>query len=57
MLAFYVAKYPDVAAAKVYPWLHYLKHGAAERRKPHPLFDPDYYMSRCPEARSAAAML
>src|ERR1700730_11988040 len=50
--AFYLRKYPDVAAAKAHPWLHYLKHGAAEGRKPHPLFQPDYYLSRCPEARS-----
>jgi len=46
---FYLARYPDVAAAGADPWLHYLMHGAAERRKPHPLFDPNYYLSQHPE--------
>jgi hypothetical protein len=36
------------------PLWHYLRHGAAEGRKPHRLFDPDYYLSCCPEARNSA---
>lgn len=52
---FYLGKYPDVAAASTYPWLHYLTHGIAERRKPNALFEPDYYLTMCPEARSAGA--
>ena len=52
---FYLSKYPDVAAAQVDPWLHYLKHGAAERRKPNALFEPNYYLTLCPDARSANA--
>jgi hypothetical protein len=40
--AFYLRKYPEVAASGVNPLFHYLLHGAAEGRKPHPLFQPDY---------------
>ncbi len=41
--AFYLRKYPDVAAAGINPLVHYVRYGAAEGRKPHPLFNPDYY--------------
>jgi hypothetical protein len=51
--AFYLRKYPDVAAAGVNPLLHYLKHGAAELRQPHPLFDPGFYLDRNPDVRRA----
>src|SRR5579862_6234313 len=50
--AFYLRKYPDVAAAGIDPLRHYLEYGAAEGRKPRPLFDPAYYVLRCPEAGS-----
>jgi hypothetical protein len=48
---FYLRKYPDVAAAGGDPFRHYLGYGASEGRKPHPLFDHDYYVLCCPEAR------
>jgi hypothetical protein len=51
--AFYLRKYPDVAAAGVNPLCHYLKHGAAEMRQPHPLFDPGFYLARNPDIRRA----
>jgi hypothetical protein len=51
--AFYLRKYPDVAAAGVNPLCHYLKHGAAELRQPHPLFDPCFYLDRNPDIRRA----
>jgi hypothetical protein len=51
--AFYLEKYPDLAAAGVNPLRHYLRYGAAEHRKPHPLFDPDYYLRRNPQARGS----
>jgi hypothetical protein len=51
--AFYLRKYPDVAAAGVNPLCHYLKHGAAELRQPHPLFDPCFYLDRNPDVRRA----
>lgn len=41
--AFYLERYPDVAAAGINPLAHYLSHGAAENRQPHPLFDPEHY--------------
>jgi hypothetical protein len=49
--AFYGKRYPDVAVARMNPFLHYLLHGATEGRKPNPWFDPDYYLARYPQAR------
>ena len=49
--AFYLRKYPDVAAAGVNPLRHYLRYGALEGRKPHALFDPEYYLLSHPELR------
>ncbi len=40
---FYLARYPDVAAAGAPPLVHYLLSGGREGRSPHPLFDPDWY--------------
>jgi hypothetical protein len=51
---FYLERYPDVRRAGMDPLRHYLIHGAAEGRKPHPLFQPDYYLARCPEAKNSA---
>ena len=51
--AFYLRANPDVAAARMDPLEHYMKHGAAENRQPLPLFDPAHYCSCCPEARGA----
>jgi hypothetical protein len=51
--AFYLRKYPDLALAKVKLLRHYVKYGAAEGRKPHPLFEPDYYLRRYPEVRGS----
>jgi hypothetical protein len=51
--AFYLRKYPDVAAAGVHPLLHYFKRGRAERRQPHPVFDPVFYLERNPDVRDA----
>lgn len=50
---FYLRANPDVAAARMDPLRHYLKHGAREQRQPHPLFDPVHYLAGCPEARNA----
>jgi hypothetical protein len=49
--AFYLRKYPDVAAAGINPLFHYLKYGAKELRQPHPLFDPVFYLNRNPDVR------
>jgi hypothetical protein len=50
---FYLRINPDVAAARMDPFKHYVKYGAAEQRQPHPLFDPAHYLASCPAARSA----
>ncbi len=47
---FYLEQNPDVRESGMNPLLHYELHGAAEGRKPHPLFDPGYYLEQCPEA-------
>jgi hypothetical protein len=49
---FYLRKYPDLAAARVNPLRHYLRYGASEGRKPHPLFDPGHYLRSHPELRN-----
>lgn len=47
---FYLRTNPDVAAARMDPVKHYVKYGAAERRQPHPLFDPAHYAASCAAA-------
>ncbi len=54
---FYLRKYPDLAAARVNPLRHYLRYGATEGRKPHPLFDPEYYLRSHPELRDNGSPL
>lgn len=41
--AFYLARYPDVAASGEDPLVHYVNVGAAERRAPNPVFHVDGY--------------
>jgi hypothetical protein len=50
--AFYRQRYPDVAAAGMHAFAHYLLHGAGEGRKPNPWFDPDYYLAGSAAART-----
>jgi len=51
--AFYLRRYPDVAAAGVNPLVHYLKRGRAELRLPNPVFDPVFYLARNADVREA----
>ena len=44
--AYYVSANPDIAAAGVDPYAHYLKYGANEGRQPNSHFDPNYYANR-----------
>ena len=44
--AYYLGRYPDVAALGVSPLSHYLRAGQAEGRSPHPLFDAEFYARR-----------
>jgi len=52
---FYLSKNPDLAAARAHPLRHYLEFGIAEGRKPHPLFDPGYYLRRNRSAHIAGS--
>jgi cellulose synthase/poly-beta-1,6-N-acetylglucosamine synthase-like glycosyltransferase/glycosyltransferase involved in cell wall biosynthesis len=45
----YLRQNPDVAAAGMDPFLHYLQCGRAEGRNPHPLFDAGWYVARNPD--------
>ncbi|MGA8707259.1 MAG: hypothetical protein WB646_09750 [Steroidobacteraceae bacterium] len=49
----YLAAYPDVAAAGVNPLEHYLRHGAAEGRDPGPLFSTNWYLQTYPDIAAA----
>ncbi|RTL30736.1 MAG: glycosyltransferase, partial [Rhodocyclaceae bacterium] len=40
---YYLARNPDVEAARINPLVHYVMHGEAEGRCPNPLFDPAFY--------------
>ena len=53
--AFYLAQNTDVAQAGIDPLTHYLTHGAAEGRTPHPLFDNAFYLAQASELTSNGA--
>jgi len=42
----YLKRYPDVAATGQDPLMHYVLHGGAEGRDPHPLFDGKWYIAQ-----------
>jgi lipopolysaccharide biosynthesis protein len=45
----YVGLYRDVVKTELEPGLHYLLHGAAEGRDPHPLFSTTFYLRNNPD--------
>jgi hypothetical protein len=45
----YLASNPDIGAAQVDPWRHYVEFGADEGRDPNPLFDTNWYLDRYAE--------
>ncbi len=47
--AYYLMRYPDVAARGENPLAHYLAPGAAETLSPHPLFDSRFYVQNNPD--------
>lgn len=51
--AFYLDRYPDVREAMHDPIRHYVYHGAAEGRDPHPQFDTEYYLGQNPDVSEA----
>lgn len=52
--AWYLARYPDVAAAGLDPLDHFVIHGGAEGRKASPEFDSRWYVSRYPDAAASS---
>lgn len=55
--AFYLDTYPDVARAGVDPVDHYLWSGATEGRRPHPLYDADWYRRNNPDVGDANPLI
>ena len=53
--AYYLSHNPDVAAAGVDPYLHYLAFGWKEGRDPSALFDTRYYLTQNPDVSAAGA--
>lgn len=51
--AYYLERYPDVAARGQDPYAHYLRFGADEGRDPNPLFDTKWYYERYPDVKKA----
>jgi 2-polyprenyl-3-methyl-5-hydroxy-6-metoxy-1,4-benzoquinol methylase len=51
--AYYLRTYPDVAAAGIDPYEHYIQFGAAEGRDPQALFDTTYYLDRYPDVAAS----
>jgi hypothetical protein len=49
----YLARYPDVAAAGLDPLAHFLRFGIAEGRDPGPLFDTKWYLANNPDVAVA----
>lgn len=47
--AWYLQEYPEVVRTGLSPALHYLRHGAAERKDPGPSFDTRAYLREHPE--------
>jgi SAM-dependent methyltransferase len=52
---YYLRTYPDVAAAGVDPYEHYIHNGAAEGRDPQALFDTSYYLERYTDVAASRA--
>ena len=47
--AWYLEAYPDVAARKVDPLEHYIRHGVREGRDPNRLFSSNWYLANNPD--------
>jgi hypothetical protein len=47
--AWYLQQYPDVVRSRMSPALHFLRHGAAERKDPGPNFDVRAYLRENPD--------
>src|SRR5208282_3447722 len=49
----YTSQHPDVAAAGIDPFTHYVYFGAARGYDPNPLFDSDWYLAQNPDVTAA----
>lgn len=49
----YTVNYPDVVAAKLDPFDHYMNHGYIDGRNPGPEFDTNFYLQTYPDVASA----
>ncbi|NMJ43407.1 glycosyltransferase [Roseomonas sp. JC162] len=47
--AYYLAAHPDIAAAGVEPFAHFIEQGYTEGRRPNPYFDPLWYLAQHPD--------
>ena len=47
--AYYIATYPDVAASREDPFLHFMRFGTVERRNPNIMFDMGWYLDQNPD--------
>ncbi|MBN9049910.1 MAG: glycosyltransferase family 4 protein [Rhizobiales bacterium] len=50
---YYLANNPDVRNAGEDPFVHFMRYGAFEGRKPNGFFDPQYYLSTYPDVANA----
>jgi len=53
--AYYLSNNPDVAAAGVDPYQHFMAHGWNEGRNPNAWFDVSYYLGQSPDVAAAGA--
>src|SRR5882762_5413509 len=51
--AWYLARYPDVAAASLDPLQHFIRHGVAERRDPNRFFESAWYAEHYPDVAAS----
>ena len=49
----YRLQHPDVAASKLDPVTHFMRHGALECRQPSPYFDTAFYLARYPDVAAS----
>ena len=51
--AWYLARYPDVAASNSDAYHHFSRYGAAEKRDPNALFDSNWYIEHYPDVAAS----
>ncbi|HTI01648.1 MAG TPA: glycosyltransferase [Acidisoma sp.] len=51
--AWYVARYPDIAAADLDPLLHFIRFGLTEQRDPNRFFDGAWYLENHPDVSAS----